>query len=72
MSGTRIAGIVLLVAGVILLIVGLTASRSVADSLSSTFTGRLTDNTLLYIIGGAVSGVIGLVLATGMVGRARS
>ncbi len=71
MSTTRIVGVVLLVVGIILVIMGVSASSSVADKLSSTFTGRLTDNTLWYIIGGAVSGVLGLLLMTGFLGRSR-
>jgi uncharacterized membrane protein HdeD (DUF308 family) len=72
MSATRIVGVVLLVVGIVLVIMGVTASRSIADTLSTTFTGRLTENTLWFIIGGAVSAVAGLVLATGLLGRSKS
>ena len=56
----RILGVVLLVAGVALLIFGMNASHSVADQLSNTFTGRFTDHTTWYIIGGIVMGIAGL------------
>jgi hypothetical protein len=72
MSTARILGVVLLVAGVVLIIFGAVESRSVANGLSSIFRGRLTQHTLLYIIGGAASAVVGLVLTLGVFGRARS
>lgn len=62
MSNQRIVGVVLLVVGVILLVVGLNASDSVADSVSETFTGKLTDSTMWYIIGGVAAGLTGLLL----------
>ena len=62
MSNQRIAGIVLLVVGVGVLIFGLNASHSVADRVSNTFTGRFTEATTWYIIGGAVSGLLGLLM----------
>jgi K+ transporter len=72
MSTTRILGLVLLVVGVVLLIMGFSASRSLADSVSTAFTGRLTRNTLWYFIGGGASALVGLLLALGVVGRSRS
>jgi Protein of unknown function (DUF3185) len=62
MSPARIFGIVLLVVGVIVMIVGMNASHSVADQVSNTFTGRFTDATTWYIIGGIGGAVLGLVL----------
>jgi hypothetical protein len=62
MSPQRILGAVLLVVGVILLIVGMNASHSVADRLSSTFTGRLTETTTWYIVGGIGTGLVGLLM----------
>lgn len=63
MSSQRIFGVVLLVVGVGVLIYGMNASHSVADRVSDTFTGRFTRTTTWYIIGGAASGLMGLLLA---------
>jgi len=60
MSPQRIFGVALLVLGIILLVIGLNSSHSMADQISNTFTGRFTDNTNWYIIGGIVLGVAGL------------
>jgi hypothetical protein len=60
MNPQRIFGIVLLVVGIFLLITGMNSSHSVADQVSNTFTGRFTDNTTWYILGGIVAGVAGL------------
>ena len=62
MSSQRIAGIVLLVVGVVLLIMGMNASDSIADQVSETFTGRFTEKTTWYIIGGIGAGLFGLLL----------
>jgi len=61
-STQRIAGIVLLVVGVGVLIYGINASHSLADRMSDTFTGRFTEATTWYIIAGAASGLVGLLL----------
>jgi hypothetical protein len=52
MSPQRILGIVLLVAGLIFLTIGMNASHSAADQVSSTFTGRFTGHTTWYMAGG--------------------
>jgi len=64
MSPQRILGVVLLVAGVIFLIMGINASHSMADQVSDTFTGRFTETTTWYIIGGIAVAVVGLILVT--------
>ncbi|MCX5670518.1 MAG: DUF3185 family protein [Planctomycetota bacterium] len=71
MSTQRILGIVLLVVGVAVLIYGMNASHSLADRLSDTFTGRFTEATTWYIIGGAASGLLGLLLVVFGGGRNR-
>ena len=65
MTQQRIVGIVLLVVGIGLLVVGLNASHSVADQVSNTFTGRFTQATTWYIIGGIAAGVLGAVMLLG-------
>ena len=72
MSPQRILGIVLLVIGVAVLIYGLNASHSLADRVSDTFTGRFTEATTWYIIGGAASGLLGLLLVVLGGGRNRA
>ena len=62
MNPPRIIGVVLLVVGVVLFIVGLNASHSMADRISDTFTGRFTEGTTWYIIGGIASALLGLLL----------
>ena len=62
MSFQRIIGAVVLVVGIVLLIVGLNASHSVADRVSDFWTGRFTESTTWYIIGGIATGVLGLLI----------
>lgn len=58
----RILGIVLLVIGVALLAFGLNATDSVADTVKEGFTGRYTDKTMWYLIGGAALAIGGAAL----------
>ncbi len=70
MNSQRILGIVLLVVGIILLVVGMNSSNSMADQLSNTFTGRFTEATTWYIVGGIGSAVAGVaMLALGSRGK---
>jgi len=62
MSPQRIAGIVLLAVGLFLLIMGINATDSIADQVSETFTGRFTETTTWYIIGGIACSLVGLAL----------
>lgn len=62
MSPQNIAGIVLLAVGIILFVMGMNASNSFVDQANEALTGRYTDKTTWYIIGGAASGLIGLML----------
>ena len=62
MAPIRIGGIVLLAVGVILFFVGLNASDSMADQVSNFFTGRFTEATMWYMVGGAALAVGGLVM----------
>lgn len=60
MSQTRILGIVALVIGIILLVIGVNASHSAADQISNTFTGRFTQATTWYIVGGIAAALFGI------------
>ena len=62
MSSTKLAALVLIVVGGILLYFGYSASQSTFESVTETVTGRFTDQTTLYIVGGAACAVIGVAL----------
>jgi hypothetical protein len=62
MSQNRIIGIALLVLGLVLLVFGFNATQSVGEEISEAFTGRFSDETMWYLIGGAVAAVLGLVM----------
>ena len=62
MSQTKLIGIVLLVAGLIALYFGLTATTAPMEELSESLTGRYSDQTMFYLIGGAVAGIAGLMM----------
>ena len=71
MNPKSIFGIVLLVVGIAVLIVGMNASHSAADQISHTFTGRFTNDTAWYIIGGGAAALFGLLLVVfGLRGKA--
>ncbi|WP_455200089.1 DUF3185 family protein [Kaarinaea lacus] len=53
--------IVLLVIGVALIAWGFQVSEEVGSQLSSTFSGRPTDETLIFYIVGGIAAAIGLV-----------
>jgi hypothetical protein len=72
MSMTRVLGVVVVIVGVVLIVIGAFASRSLADSVSTTFTGRLTQHTSWYIFGGIATAAFGLLLAIGVIGRGKS
>lgn len=62
MSPQRLIGVVLLVVGVALIIIGVNASHSLADKVSDTFTGKFTESTTWYLIGGIGASVTGLLM----------
>ncbi len=72
MNIIRIIGVVLLIVGAVLIVMGVSASRSLVDNVSSFFTGRFTESTMWYIFGGIAIAVVGLLLTIGVIGRPRS
>jgi drug/metabolite transporter (DMT)-like permease len=66
MKDNKLMGIVLLVVGALLLFFGWQSSESLGEQLTETFTGRFTDETMIFIVGGAVC------LAAGLYVTARS
>ncbi|MBW8268762.1 DUF3185 family protein [Caldovatus aquaticus] len=63
MPATRIAGIALLVLGAVLLVTGLGATDAPVERLSNALTGRYTEGTMWYLIGGVLGLVLGALLA---------
>lgn len=62
MGNQKLVGIVLLVVGIMLLYFGWQASESLGDQITRTVTGRFTDETMWYLIGGAAAAVAGVFL----------
>ena len=72
MSNQRIVGVALLVIGIVLIIVGINSSNSISDQVSDAFTGRFTQNTMLFIVGGIAVSIIGLLMTLNRVFRTGS
>jgi len=62
MKNTRLIGIVLLALGAVLLYFGFNATNSAAEEIGEAITGRYSDETMMYLIGGGVAAVAGLFL----------
>jgi len=62
MKNNQIIGIVLLVAGAILLYFGFNATQSVGEEIGEAITGKYSEETMAYLIGGGVAAVLGLVM----------
>ncbi|MBN1525858.1 MAG: DUF3185 family protein [Spirochaetales bacterium] len=62
MSIGRIIGIILIAGGAILLFLGYQASQSLVEQGMSFFTGRFTDETMIYLIGGGLAALSGVLL----------
>ena len=63
MSMARIIGLVLAVVGIGLLVMGINATNSIGEQARETFTGRFSETTTWYIIGGIAALVGGGALA---------
>jgi hypothetical protein len=71
MNSQRWFSVIMLAIGVLLFSIGMNSSHSVADQVSNTFTGRFTDATTWYMVGGAILAIIGLTtLAFNLRGKA--
>ena len=62
MSTNKLIGIILLVLGGVLIFFGLNATEAPMEEISEAITGRYSDKTMYYLIGGSISAVLGLVL----------
>ncbi|HBN13926.1 DUF3185 family protein [Pseudohongiella sp. SYSU M77423] len=63
MPSKQVIGIVLLVLGVLLLFFGWQSSQSVGEQVTEAVTGRFTDETMWYLIGGVIAVVLGAIYA---------
>jgi hypothetical protein len=62
METKRIAGLVLLVVGAVLLYFGFQATDAPLEQARESITGDYSDQTMLYLIGGAAAAIGGLAL----------
>jgi hypothetical protein len=62
MPMSRVLGAIALAAGAVLLYFGINASDAPMEQLSETFTGRYSDKTMWYLVGGAAAALGGAVL----------
>ncbi len=62
MHWSRIVGIALLIGGLILLYMGWNASESLGEEVHEAVTGRFTDSTTFYLVGGGVAAAAGVVM----------
>lgn len=60
MNTSKIIGIVLLVVGAILLYFGFNATEAPAEEIGEALTGKYSDETMMYLIGGGIAAVAGL------------
>jgi uncharacterized membrane protein YdcZ (DUF606 family) len=59
MTQTSIFGLVALTVGAVLLFFAWRASQAPMEQISEALTGRYTDNTMWYLLGGIVAVVVG-------------
>lgn len=55
MGNQKLVGVVLLVVGAILLYFGYQSSQSVGGQITESLTGRFTDETMWFLVGGAAA-----------------
>ena len=56
----RILGLALLLAGLVMLYFGWQSTESLGEQLVEGVTGRYSDSTMAYLIGGLIAAVVGL------------
>lgn len=59
MNAPRLVGLVLLILGIVLLIFGINATHAIGERAVETVTGKYSEGTMWYIVGGIVGIVAG-------------
>ncbi len=59
----RVMGLILFAIGLILLFVGMNSTEAFSEKVVEKFTGRYTDETMGYLIGGGAAIIMGAALA---------
>lgn len=62
MGIARVLGVVLFAAGVVLLVFGINSTDTLTEKAVEKTTGKYTDETMWYIIGGVVCAVAGVAI----------
>ncbi|GJM09942.1 MAG: hypothetical protein DHS20C11_22180 [Lysobacteraceae bacterium] len=62
MMNKKMLAMVLLAVGVVLLLVGFNASNAPVEEVSEALTGRFSDETMLYLVGGGISALLGVIM----------
>lgn len=62
MSPKGIAGVALLIGGLILLYFGYNASETITEGVTEAVTGRYSDETMYYLVGGAIAAIVGVLM----------
>jgi len=62
MGKSKLIGIILLALGAVLLYFGINAANAPVEELSEAFTGRYSNETMMYLVGGGVAAVAGLIM----------
>lgn len=61
MNTNLLVGILVLVVGAVLLYLGYSASQGIGEQVRETFTGRFSEATTWYIVGGMAATIAGIV-----------
>ena len=62
MKTNKLIGIILIVIGAVLLYFGFNATEAPLEEVSEAVTGKYSDETMYYLVGGGIALVLGLVL----------
>lgn len=60
MNNSKLIGIALLALGLILLYFGISATDAPAEEIGEALTGKYSDDTMMYLIGGGVAAAAGV------------